>query len=168
MILEDEHLSALAELILHGYPFTKAEGQEELQPYYSFRDEMAFIYGTAITRKRIIVPALLQDMVLKHLHIYHMEIEKTRILVHELIYLVNLNSSIGQTIKISLHVPISKPPDLKINLCHMKFKEGCEGLLKQTSFSINKKHHFCILHYHSKFPVIKQVENFSTENKIKI
>ena len=38
--LEDDHLSALAELILHHLPSTKAEVYKELQPYWSFGDEI--------------------------------------------------------------------------------------------------------------------------------
>ena len=33
-------------------------------------------------------------------------------------------------------------------------------------FTINNKHYLCILDYHSKFPVVKQVEGFSTDNLI--
>ena len=34
-------------------------------------------------------------------------------------------------------------------------------------FTINNMHHFCIVDYHSEFPIMKQVEGFSTGNLIK-
>ena len=46
--LEDEDHSALAELILCGWPSTKAEVQKELKPCRSFKDEIAIIDRTAI------------------------------------------------------------------------------------------------------------------------
>ena len=55
--LEDEHLSALAELIHHDFPSMKTEMQKELQPYWSFRDEIAIIGGITIKGRIIIIPA---------------------------------------------------------------------------------------------------------------
>ena len=54
-ILHDEHLGLLSELILHGWLLTNDEVQKELQPYLSFRDEIAIIHG--ITMKGRIIPA---------------------------------------------------------------------------------------------------------------
>ena len=51
--------------MLHGWPSTKAEVENELQPYWSFRDDTKFIDGTAVKGKRIIVPVPLQDEALK-------------------------------------------------------------------------------------------------------
>ena len=58
--LKDEHFIALAELILHSWPFTKCEEQKELQPYWSFWDEIAIIERTAIKGRIIIIPVSLQ------------------------------------------------------------------------------------------------------------
>ena len=55
--LEEEHLSALAMLVLHSWPPTKIEVQNELQPFWSFRNEIVFIDEIAIKRGRIIIPA---------------------------------------------------------------------------------------------------------------
>ena len=65
--LEDENLSALAELVLHVCPSTKAEIHNELQPYWSFREEKAIIDGIAIKGRMIIIHALLQDKALRQL-----------------------------------------------------------------------------------------------------
>ena len=34
-------------------------------------------------------------------------------------------------------------------------------------FTVDNRHYLCIVHYHSKFPVIKQVGGFNTDNLIK-
>ena len=46
--LEDEHLSAVSECILHSWQSIKMEIQKEWQPYSSFKDEIAIIDGIAI------------------------------------------------------------------------------------------------------------------------
>ena len=58
-----------------GHPY-KFEIQKELQPYWSFRDEIAIIDRIAIKGRTKMIPALLQDKAIKHLHINHMGIEK--------------------------------------------------------------------------------------------
>ena len=104
--LEDKYLNAVAELILHNSPSSKFEVQEELQPYWSFRDEIVVIDGIAIKGKRITVPASIQDKTLKQLHINHIGIVKLQMLACESMYLVNMNASIEKTIKTALHVLI--------------------------------------------------------------
>ena len=70
----------LSDLVLHSWPLTKVEVQQELQPNWSFRDEIAIIEGIVMKGRRIIVPAVLQDKVLKQLHLNHMGIQKMRLL----------------------------------------------------------------------------------------
>ena len=53
----------------------------------------------AMKARRVIVPASLQDKTLKHLHLDHMGIEKTRILACESMYLINMNDYIEETVK---------------------------------------------------------------------
>ena len=73
--LDDEHLGILVELLLHGWPLTKAEVQKEL--LWSFRGETASIDEIAIKGRRIIVLASLEDRTLKYMHLNHIGIEKT-------------------------------------------------------------------------------------------
>ena len=61
VILDDEHLSGFAELILCDWPSIRNEVHKELQPYWSFRDEIAFLDGFTIKRRRILIPTLLHD-----------------------------------------------------------------------------------------------------------
>ena len=41
--VDNEHIGILAELVLHGWPSTKAEVWKKLQPYWSFRDDISVI-----------------------------------------------------------------------------------------------------------------------------
>ena len=58
--MEDEHLSALAEIILHSWPSMKAEVQKELQPYSLLRDEIEIIDRISIKGRIIIILTSLQ------------------------------------------------------------------------------------------------------------
>ena len=68
-----------------------------MQPYWSFRDEIAIIDGTAMKGRKVIVPETLQDIVLKQLHLDH--IEKTRLLACESICWINMNANLEEMVK---------------------------------------------------------------------
>ena len=62
-------MNAFAELILHSWASTKTDVHKELQPYWSFRDEIAIIDRTAIKVRRILIPESLQDKAHNQLHL---------------------------------------------------------------------------------------------------
>ena len=67
---------AIRKLILHSWTSKKAEVQKELQPYWSFRDDILVIDRTAMNDRRMIVSTAQQDKN-KELHLNNMGIEKT-------------------------------------------------------------------------------------------
>ena len=72
---------------------------KKAQPSWSFRDKIAVIDGIPIKGKRIIIPLSIHKKVLDQLHISHMGIQKTSLLVFESIYWINVNTDIGNTIQ---------------------------------------------------------------------
>ena len=64
-VVYDECIVMVSELIVFCWPSTKAEVQKDLQPYWTFRDEIAVIDGIAMRGGRIIIHAELQDKALK-------------------------------------------------------------------------------------------------------
>ena len=86
--------------ILHDWPSKKAEVQEELRPYWSFRDKVVFIDGITIKGQRTTVPghhSKKRDS--SNYHINHMGTIKTRMVGCKSIYWVNMNANIEQTLK---------------------------------------------------------------------
>ena len=59
--LGDKHPGILAELVLCGWPLSKAEVLNKLQPYCSTKDKIAFTDGIAMKGKRIIPSVSLQN-----------------------------------------------------------------------------------------------------------
>ena len=60
-VLDDKHIGMLSKLLIHGWPFTIAVVQKDLQPYESFRDRIAIIDDITMKGKIIIIPSVLQD-----------------------------------------------------------------------------------------------------------
>ena len=102
----------LLELTPHGWPSFQDEVQKDLQPYWTFRDEIAIIDSIAVKGRRIIIPVVLQDKA-QQLHLNHMDIEKTRLLACESICWINMNADIEVTVKIFQIALISMLHDQK-------------------------------------------------------
>ena len=97
--IDDEHLGILPNNVLHSWPSMRAEVQKGSQLYWSFRDEIAIIYGITMKGKRIIIPASLQEKAPNQMHINHIGIEHIRLLACESIYWINMNTGKDETLK---------------------------------------------------------------------
>ena len=59
------------------------------------------------------------------------------------------------------------PSNLRVEIMQHEIPgKPCETVGADIS-TINNKHYLCIVEYHSKFPVMKQVEGFRPDNLIK-
>ena len=77
----------------------KDELHSDLRPYWSYRDDVAVIDGVVMKGRHIIIPGFLKQQVLDQLHLNHMDIKKTKLLMCESIYWVNINTDIEKHIK---------------------------------------------------------------------
>ena len=111
---------------------------------------------------------ILKTQVLDQLHINHMWIEKTKLLAHESIYLVNINGDIKNFIKNVLHVMCLtfQQTQLKDKMVHHDIPVRAWDMTGAEMFTLNKKHYLCIVDYHSKFPIIKKTEDLSADSLI--
>ena len=91
----DNHLQQLRGIIITGWPDTMDELHPDLQPYWSYRDELAVIDGIILKGKCSIIPISLKEQVLNQLHTNHMGIEKTKLLTWECVYWPSINADIN-------------------------------------------------------------------------
>ena len=61
---QDDHLQCLKSFIIAGWPSTKEELHINLQPYWSYRDELAIIDGVMLKGRCMIIPTSLKQQVL--------------------------------------------------------------------------------------------------------
>ena len=158
----------LSEYTLCGWSSIRAEIQKELQVYWSFRDEILIIDGMPMKGERIIIMESLQGKVLNHQHMNHMGIEKTRLLACKSIYWINMNADIKDAVKNCPTCFDFQATQLKHKTISHKIPGRPWESIRADIFNTNNRHYFCIVDYHSKFPVIKQMKGFSTDNVIQI
>ena len=78
-------------------PHKKEEAEHSMIQYWSIRSELAITHGITMNGKKMIIPFLLQRQI-QQLHSNHMGIEKTRLLVCEMVYCVDKNTDIETTV----------------------------------------------------------------------
>ena len=66
---------------MHGWPSPRSEVVKEVHQYWSFRNEVAVSNQIVKKDRRRIMPASLQKRTLDQVHVNHMGIEQTRLLV---------------------------------------------------------------------------------------
>ena len=75
----DGHLQVLTAYIIDGQSLTKAEVKQDIQPYWTFHDNMAVIDGIVLKGRRIVIPPFLSQQVVDELHCNHIGTEKTHL-----------------------------------------------------------------------------------------
>ena len=80
----DPILGELRETILQGWPNTFREISKNLQPYWSYWDELAFENGILI---RIIIPKVMQPEILQKIHYGHQGMEKCKLRAKSCVFL---------------------------------------------------------------------------------
>ena len=80
------------EYVIQGWPDGKNQLPQDIRFYKSFRDDMAVIDGLVIKGKHRVI--LLQQQVLKQLHIQPHEAQKTKLLACEFVYWIGMNADI--------------------------------------------------------------------------
>ena len=93
----DNHPQQLKGIIITGWPDSRDELHVDLQPYWSYRDELAVIDGIILKGRCIIMPN--REQVLNQLYTNHIGIEKTKLLAHEGVYWPSINADIEKYIK---------------------------------------------------------------------
>ena len=93
--LEDKHLVILSELILHSWPLTKLRYRRKCHHTGIYRHHKQN-YHERQKNNNIGITA---RQSIKQPQLNHMDIEKTRLIVFESMYWVNINANIEETIK---------------------------------------------------------------------
>ena len=92
--------------------------------------------------------------------------EKTKLLTCESVYWADINTDIKKHVKNCTTCLEFQQMEPKEKIVHHVIPLRPWEVLGADIFQFNNKNYFCIVDYHSKFPVIKRLEGLSTENLI--
>ena len=95
-----------------------------------------------------------------------MGIEKTKFLVCESIYWAKINSNIDNYIKKLYHSLEFQQIQPREKIIHHDIPVRPMDMVGADMFNINNKNYLCIIDHHSKFPIIKKIEDLSADSLI--
>ena len=155
-------------IIISGWPNTKDELHIDIRAYWSNKDDLAVMDSIVMKGRHIIIPERLKQLALHQLHVNHIGIRRTKLLVYKLVYWVNINSDTENHVKncsTCLEFQEKQPKEKTI---HQDIPLRPWDIIEPDVFQLINKNYLCIVDYQSKFPIIKRMEGLSGESLIAI
>ena len=94
----DDTLAILKYTIQKGLPSTITELPSEIQPYWTFREELTIEDGLILKGTRIVVPSMKQVEILKLINEGHLGLTKCKLRVKETVYWPGLNDQLEELV----------------------------------------------------------------------
>lgn len=158
----------LCETILHGWPNTSREISKNLQPYWSYRDELAIENGILMKSNRIIIPKVMQQEILQKIHYGHQGMEKCKLRAKSCVFWHNINKDIDSITQ-------------QCTICQQHQKaQSAEPLMPHeipvrpwqvvaTDLFHSEGHNYLLMvDYYSKFPFVRKLKEFSSQEVVKL
>ena len=137
-----------------------------IRPYWSYKDDLTVIDSVVMKGRCIIIPEELKQQVLDQLHVNHMGIKKTKLLVHKSVYWVNIKNDIENHVKNCSTCFKPQQTQPKEKTIHHDILLRPWEVIGVDVFQLNNKNYLCVVDYHSNFSVIKRMEGLSAESLI--
>ena len=171
---EDNELALLKYTITHGWPSTISEVPSEVQPYWTYKEELTIKYYIILKGTQIVVPHRKHEATLKLIHQGHLGIGKCKLRAKDTVYWPGLNDQLEKLI-------------LNCELClkysHAKCKHKSTTSLGQETpvhpwsklttdiFHFEDASYFLIVDYTSRFPIdhkLSSVTGIHVANQCKL
>ena len=90
----DDELAILKHTIMQGWPKNIKQVPPEIQPYWTFREELTIEDGLILKGTRIVIPTKQHQAVLKQLHEGHLGLNKCKLRAKDTVYWPGLNAEL--------------------------------------------------------------------------
>ena len=90
----DDELAILRHTIMQGWPKNIKQVPPEIQPYWTFREELTIEDGLILKGTRIVIPTKQRQAILKQLHKGHLGLNKCKLRAKETVYWPGLNNEL--------------------------------------------------------------------------
>ena len=94
----DNYLAILKHIIQQGWPKTVKEVPQEIQKYWTFREELTIEDGLILKGTCIVIPDKMREDILKQIHEGHLGLNKCQMRVKETVYWPGLNDQLENLI----------------------------------------------------------------------
>ena len=165
----DDTLAILKYTIQKGWPSNIKELPSELQPYWTFHEELSIEDGFILKGTRIVVPSSKQVEILKLIHEGHLGLTKCKLRAKETVYWPGLNKQLEKLVlncKLCLKYCQSKcklMPDMSLG---QKIPAFLWTKLATDIFCFEGDSYLLLVDYTSRFPVICNLTSMTAQHVI--
>ena len=166
---DDDKLAILKHIIQQGWPKTIKEVLSEVQPYWTFHEELTIEDGLVLKGTRIIIPNKKREDILKLIHEGHLGLNKCKMGAKETVYWPDINEQLEQLIlNCQLCLKYSKSKDK--NTPNMALGHEIPSVpwskVATDIFHFELKSYLLVVDYTSRFPIVRELKSMSAQHII--
>ena len=161
---EDDELALLKHTITHGWPSTIREVPSEIQPYWTFREELTVEDGLILKGTWIVVPHKKHQATLQLMHEGHLDLGKCKLRAKDIVYWPGLNDLLEKLVlncKLCLKYSHSKCNQKPSTSLGQEIPVHPWSKLATDIFLFEGVSYFLIVDYRSRFTVVCKLSSMT-------
>ena len=163
----DDSLMILKHIIQHGWPKTMKEVPQEIQKYWTFREELTIEDGLLLKGMRIVIPEGLREGILKQIHEGHLGFNKCQMRAKETVYWPGLNDQLENLIlncQLCLKYSKSKNKSTPPTALGHEVPAVPWSKVATDIFHYESQPYLLVVDYTSRFPIVRRLKSMSAQN----
>ena len=163
----NDNLAILKYIIQQGWPRTIKEVPQEIQRYWTFREELSIEDGLILKGTRIVIPDEKREEILKQIHEEHLGLNKCQMHAKETVYWPGLNDQVEQLIlncQLCLKYSKSKNKDTSHTALGHEVPPVLWSKVATDIFHYESQPYLLIVDYTSRFLIVRRLKSMSAQH----
>ena len=161
---DDDKLAILKHIIQQGWPNTIKEVPSEVQPYWTFHDELMIEDRLILKGTRIIIPNSKREDILKLIHEGYLGLNKCKMRAKETVYWPGMNDQLEQLVlNCQLCLKYSRSKDKNTPNTALGHEIPLVPCSKVATgiFHFELNSYLLVVDYTSRFPIVRELKSMS-------
>ena len=157
----------LKHIIQHGWPKTVKEVPQEIQKYWTFREELTNEDGLILKGMHIVIPERLREGILRQIHEGHLGFNKCQMRAKETVYWPGLNDQLENLIlncQLCLKYSKSKNKSTPPTALGHEVPAVPWSKVATDIFHYESQPYLLVVDYTSRFPIVRRLKSMSAQN----
>ena len=157
----------LKHIIHHGWPKTVKEVPQEIQKYWTFREELTIEDGLILKGTCIVIPEGMREGILKQIHEGHLGLNKCQMRAKETVYWPGLNDQLEKLIlncQLCLKYSRSKNKSIPPTALGHEVPAVPWSKVATDIFHHESQPYLLVVDYTSRFPIVRRLKSMSAQN----
>ena len=162
----DTILRDLQEVIIRGWPKTRADIPIILRPFWCYRDELSVEDGVILKGERVVIPQSMQADVIQRIHAGHQGIEKCKMRARTSVFWNGINNDLEDVVKRCAVCQEHQHTNPRETLLPHELPTRSWQILGTDLFHYNNSEYLIVVDYYSKFPFVRKMPTPCTSHAV--